>query len=253
MVDRIDKTTFSEKGYHGLLEAALGNGYSFENFSIKDDERASRVCLLRHDVDADASAALRMAEIEAALAVRSTFFFMLRSPLYNLFSRSSARAVEKILSLGHHLGLHFDASFVPEKCPSPIDSIAIEGECLSRMFQVPVNVFSLHQPSTALLQSGLDVPGWVNAYDFDEYNGFYYISDSNMEWRVDSPFVVFSRQLHSSVHLLIHPMWWVYGNCENRNTNSIWNRAIQSNFAQAQQQLLETERAYGPPRKMTIE
>lgn len=52
------------------------------------------------------------------------------------------------------------------------------------------------------------------------------------------------------IQLLIHPMWWVY---EDPNTEAVWNEVFKSNFEQTQAQLLLTERAFGPKRKLEIE
>jgi len=52
--------------------------------------------LLRHDVDVDVGAALEMAKVEKSLGVSSTYFLMLRPPVYNLMSRHNHQAVKKI-------------------------------------------------------------------------------------------------------------------------------------------------------------
>jgi len=61
----------------------------------------------------------------------------------------------------------------------------------------------------------------------------------------------FARKYFSRIQLLIHPMWWVYG--EEKTTYGVWNKVVESNFMQAQQQFLATEGAYGEARKIVIE
>src|SRR4051794_10657819 len=88
-------------GYDALLRTALDAGYAFRPFHDPGD--AARVLLLRHDIDADLGAAVALGEIEARLGVGATYFVMLRSPVYNLFSRAGDRDVRRLVDLGHDI------------------------------------------------------------------------------------------------------------------------------------------------------
>lgn len=229
--------TFTLQGYRTLLETGLNNGYTFLPFG----ESADRCCLLRHDIDASLTRALALAEIEKDLGISATYFVMLRSPVYNLFSRHNHRAVEKILSLGHFLGLHYDEGF------DSISRIDLEKETLEKMFRTQVGVVSFHQPSQGVLSNQFKVKGMLNTYDKEDMQGFHYVSDSNMDWKRETPLQIFQNKLYARLHLLIHPMWWAQereGTCEQ-----IWSHVIQENFAESEKQLLLTERAYGAERE----
>ena len=43
--------------------------------------------------------------------IQSTYFIMLRSPVYNLFSRENSEYLKKIIGFGHHIGLHYDDAY----------------------------------------------------------------------------------------------------------------------------------------------
>src|SRR4051812_6000720 len=88
------KNDFTLKGYETLLKQAVDSGYQFCSFENIDVDNSGKICYLRHDIDADVTAALKLAEIENSLGIRATYFFMLRSPVYNLFSRFNQKLVE---------------------------------------------------------------------------------------------------------------------------------------------------------------
>jgi len=89
---------FSPEGYKEMLKAALASGYNFLSFSDTARFTAEKVCLLRHDIDADLEAARDMALMESRVGVRATYFLMLRSPIYNLFGRANSQFVHQIIA-----------------------------------------------------------------------------------------------------------------------------------------------------------
>ncbi|MCP4146328.1 MAG: hypothetical protein GY757_01135, partial [bacterium] len=141
---------FSTSGYRELLEIALHSGYRFLAFHDQERFEDGRYCLLRHDVEANPGAALNLAKTEHRLGIRSTYFFMLRSPLYNLMSRCNHRTVQEILELGHWLGLHFDGGFLPDERRLE-ELVDIETGILHRLFDVEIKTVSFHQPCRKVL------------------------------------------------------------------------------------------------------
>lgn len=237
---------FSIAGYHRLLDALSARGYRTITFSELASARSSPACLLRHDVDASTDFAVRMAELEAARGVRSTYFVMVRSALYNLLSRQGCADVRRLVDFGHDVGLHFDASH-----PAAIQSgsvprqISREIEWLSSVSGRPVTAFSLHQPSDELLTQRLDVPGAVNAYALGEE--FVYVSDSNRDWRGRDVLALIAEG--KPLQILAHPMWWI---CEDPHVWDCWDSAVMQNFSRQQEWLRATERAYGPARQVRL-
>lgn len=234
-----------------MLEVALNNGYWFRAF---DDPRffdATKVCLLRHDIDADLGAALKIAQIEAQLEIRSTYFVMLRSPVYNLLARANICLLQEILALGHGLGLHYDEGFCSDNRYTTEDWVYFEREMLEKVTGSPIRVVSFHQPNEHILKGNIKLRKLINTYNKEDMMGFEYVSDSNMQWRDETPLEIFQNKIYDKLHLLIHPMWWKDG--KSVSTEDCWDHAIKANWERSQQQLLETERAFGNKRRITLE
>jgi hypothetical protein len=252
---------WSLASYGSLLAGLRDAGYRFIPFhrDLWEHENPSpdmKLCLLRHDIDTDLGAALSMARVENDLNVAATYFVMTRSPLYNLFSRCNHQHVREILAQGHHLGLHFDHGFDAGLQRSAVDQIDLEARFLEDLFEVGVSAVSFHQPGAAVLQGELSTGHRVNTYSKAQLKDFHYLSDSN---RVFAPLDTAStgpdrieswiRAAAPWIQILIHPMWWVY---QESSTEQVWNRVIESNFERTQQQLLQTERAYGARRRIQL-
>ena len=238
---------FSLKGYGRLLDHLASHGYEMIRFcDLPARSHDTARCLLRHDIDVSTDFAVRMAEFEAARQIRSTYFAMLRSPLYNALSRACTDDLRRIVALGHEVGLHFDGAYDPMQAASVETRIERELALLAEMTGTPVSAFSLHQPSEALLTRSIAVPGAVNAYTLDR-EGWQYVSDSNRDWRGRDVLGIISQR--QPLQILLHPMWWVSDSAEILDC---WDQAIVRNFERQQQQLLSTERAYGPPRRIEV-
>ena len=263
---------FNFKTYKALLANALVKGYRFIGFdSLSENKRiplsSQHLCgnndgsiLLRHDVDGDLVAALNMARLEAELGISSTYFLMWRSPCYNLMSRFGQSAAEQILAYGHQIGLHYDQGFDSDRNLSAdytVSSIEQQATWLEQFLDTTVHSISFHQPSSSLLQSGVDCGPRINTYDRFILSDFTYISDSNRifpPWNTltvnsDEHELALSNLWPSSIQLLIHPMWWYY---DKPTTNLVWDSVLQSNFRTTENQLLATERAFGNHRQFHL-
>jgi peptidoglycan/xylan/chitin deacetylase (PgdA/CDA1 family) len=241
---------FTLAAYRDMLIKALEAGYRFLRFDDPNRFVSEPVCLLRHDVDVDPGAAFQLAEIERDLGIRSTFFFMVRSPCYNLFSRANADLVELILKMGHWLGLHYDAGFKPRAIAELEDDVAQQTAMLTSQFGQTVGVVSFHQPSSEVLSGKISLSKFINTYDKEDLKGFQYVSDSNKKWRHPEPGRMMGEAVYPKLHLLIHPIWWARD--RNLPTPDCWDAGLISNFYRNQMQILETEGAFGPPRKIAL-
>ncbi len=240
---------FSPRAFDDLLRSIHGHGYRVLTFDqLKADRPAgSKVLLLRHDVDVSMDYAYAMARHEAQQGVRATYFVMLRSPLYNLWSRHAVQSLRAIVAMGHAIGLHFDASAVgPEK--SLKLWIRLEVDALEALVDAPVRAFSLHQPAPEIIAQQLEIAGLINTYHHGQMAGFHYISDSNRKWLGHEPLAALTAGF-DALHLLLHPIWWMRA---GGSVADCWDDAILLNFVRAQEQLLATERAYGPARQFRI-
>jgi UDP-N-acetylglucosamine 2-epimerase len=213
-IPRNRPTRFTYARYRGMLEELRGGDYRFLSFPEAPaalNERQPFV-LMRHDVDFDLRAALRLAEIEAEQGVRATYFFMIRTEHYQLFSREGTAAVRRILDLGHDLGLHFDCAAYPADADS--DTLAraasLEAEMLENWFGREVSIVSYHRPSAQVLSGDPAVSTPLpHTYLPLFTERVCYFADSRGQWGTagePTESESFARKL--PLHILTHPIWW---------------------------------------------
>jgi len=203
-MSRADHTAFSTKAYVALVRAFLDHGYAVRSFA--DAEPDARHLILRHDIDMSLEAAVPIAEAEAALGVSSVYFVLVRSELYNPFSPGSAAALSRIGSLGHEIGLHFDAALYTEAALE--DAAARECAMLEAITGRPVRTISFHRPHAALLgREGL-LAGRRHAYEPRFFRDMGYSSDSRGAWHHGHPLAHEAVSAGRALQLLTHPIWW---------------------------------------------
>lgn len=238
--------SYTRAAFAALLEELLESRYEFALFDHVPD--VPRVCLLRHDVDADLGAAVELGRIENRLGVRATYFCMLRSALYNVFGRGNVELVEELVSLGHAVGLHYDVGFDPPAGRTHEEAIAAEAAALRDLLVTPVRAVSFHQPASNPRTAEITTPGLVSAYDLA---GFEYFADANMDVEFERLRDVIKDGTSPRIQVLVHPIWWANDE-PSASTEDLWDRAILANVERSQRQLVSTERAYGPARSFEL-
>ena len=93
-----DQRDFSLTGYRNLIEGLVSHGYTISSF--REVATESKHLIVRHDVDMCLDAAVKIATIENQLGVAAHYFVLLRTEMYNLFSKKGLAAIESLLSLG---------------------------------------------------------------------------------------------------------------------------------------------------------
>jgi hypothetical protein len=200
---------FELNSYERMLRTGKQAGYEFISFSEIGKERSPFSCLLRHDIDSELLGCGAMLDIERSLGIQATYFLMMRSTAYNLFSVEATAVVERILRDGHRIGLHF----MGERCEGMgiervIEEVLREKCWLEQEFGIGVNSVSFHQPTQAILDAQVLVPGLINTYNAAQLTPYFYVSDTNMSWRHEHPIEIFLQGIYPRLQLLIHPMWW---------------------------------------------
>ena len=241
---------FTLSGYQELLNSAKDNGYLFTSFENINNHNGFS-CLLRHDIDADIKAALNIAQIEFDLGISSTFFFMTRSSVYNIFSIVNSEMVKDIVKLKHNIGLHFDASYVSNNKLTLNESVEIDVKFLEQQFNIKINTVSFHQPSKGILSNEVKIEKFINTYDKKYFKNIHYISDSNKVWKQEHPITLFKKKMYSKIQLLIHPMWWNTKQ-DNLSTSDVWDAVLIDNITRTQDFLHATEGAYPSPKGMGL-
>lgn len=198
---------FTYAAYQDLLSLLREGGYAVRGYH--DYETVPRCVILRHDIDNSLPQAVRLAELEAEAGVRSTYYVLLRTDFYNVFSKSGQKALARIRSLGHEIGLHFDeASYVPAlKADEIVQGVIKECELLSALLETEVSTVSMHRPSKTTLEADYDIPGIVNSYGKTFFHNFKYLSDSRRRWREPVEEIIRSGE-HARLHILTHAFWY---------------------------------------------
>ena len=205
---------FTYTSYKKLIKALRDGGYSVTDYH--DWKSLDRCVILRHDIDYDLSAAVTLGEVEREQGVKSTWFVLLTSDFYNVFSKSSSDSLKRLLDMGHTIGLHFDEArynMTGEKEEDIISLIQNEADILSRAIGQKVDVVSMHRPSRQTLEADIQIPGIVNSYSQLFFKEFKYLSDSRRHWREPVMDIVRAAANcegwgNKRLHILIHAFWY---------------------------------------------
>jgi hypothetical protein len=206
-----DGEDFTLDGYRSLLERTLA-AYPLAGFDVIADPGLAerRFCLLRHDIDVSPARALAVARIEAELGARSTYTVLLTGRFYNPFEPEVRDTLREIASLGHEIGLHFDAVWHGIEDEAELGA-AIEWQAatLGRLLGRPeIRMFSFHDTNAFTMDCKAPVyAGLWNAYAGVLQSGCDYVSDSNGYWRFRSWSEVLDRR-PERLYLLTHAEWW---------------------------------------------
>ncbi len=198
---------FTYRAYEDLLDVVGSNGYAFTDY---DYEGANRCVIMRHDVDYNLGKTIRIAEIENERKVKSTFFIMLTCDFYNVFSLSATKIVERLLSLGHDVGLHFDEMRYPDIKGKPryiSEQIALEASILSQAIGKKITKVSMHRPSKEIIDADIQIPGIINTYSSKFFRDYKYLSDSRRRWR-EPVLDIIKEKRFERLQILIHPFWY---------------------------------------------
>ena len=201
-----DDLYFSLEGFRVLLTRALSRSYRVVSFRAFEPPGEHPVLLLRHDLDGPLKGAQAMAELEAEVGVKATYFVQTAGDFYNLLSLGNRALLRRLADLGHEVGLHYDAK---RYLACGEAALASDLRLLEDLFGQPVRSASQHIPLDG------------DAFAIDRYveNDAYaprftqppmhYISDSLMAWRQATPHDLLERGI--SFQLLTHPETWIGG------------------------------------------
>ncbi|OYR39232.1 MULTISPECIES: hypothetical protein [unclassified Halorubrum] len=199
----LDGVEFTYDWYERALVWLSDHGYESSSF---EGDVGDGDLLLRHDVDLSPRKALEIGRIEADLGFRSTYFFLVSNPLYNVFDAVCRAVIDEIDALGHDVGVHFSTHQHWSRRPSPEElreRVTAERSALSLAAENVCDPVSFHCP-----------PEWVIDRTFDRLATTYeprffseatYVADSGQRWRESHPF---DTRLSERVQLLTHPGLW---------------------------------------------
>lgn len=205
-----DKYFFSDftiENYKKLLTKSLSSYVvkDFFNYSLDED-----FIILRHDVDYSVHRALRLAEVEASLGIKSTYFLLLHSEFYNLFEKDVFEKVKKIISLGHDIGLHFDSHFYGITSEIDLEErLSFEKKIIESLFNIEIKSFCFHITNPFTLACNKNsYAGLLNVFSAFFQNEIGYCSDSNGYWRFSRLEDLIINHTYKHLQINTHPGWW---------------------------------------------
>ena len=169
------------------------------------EEQGSPAVFLRHDLDVDLGAALRMARLEESLGIQATYMVMPSARLYPVSSPDSVNVLKQIRDAGHEIGVHVDYEASPANAGFS-DALTQACGLVGGLLPEPVRSFSVHRPVPEALRGPLIVAGCVNAYAAPLMES--YLSDSAGVWRAGEPLAAIGEMHGPVLQVLIHPIWW---------------------------------------------
>lgn len=198
-----DAVSFTFDWYTSLLEYFVDHGYSTVSF---EDPVSDGTILLRHDVDLSPRKAVVMARIEAELGLSSSYFFLVTSPLYNVLDGPNRQVIQRIVDLGHRVGLHFNSHQYWRSEPKMTalhERIEENRAALTIPAPETTRAVSFHCPPDWALDR--DLPGITSTYAPRVFSEITYAADSGQRWRDQG---IFDEPLPVRIQLLTHPGLW---------------------------------------------
>ena len=194
---------------------------------------------LRHDIDAELYLLDSFLNVERKKEVQATYFVMLESPFYNITSPEGRRVIKTIIDNGHFVGLHFFGE-IHAKLPlnQLVAEICRQVERLSDLVEIPIEVFSFHQPTREMLDAQLDIPGIINTYHSNTMNSLFYLTDTNQVWKPQLPKTAMTTS-SKPIQMLTHPLWWL---TDSPTPLDGWRSLLRSLSQIHAQHLIERER-----------
>jgi hypothetical protein len=203
--------TFSHEHLRFLYRSSLQRGYR-PLFFGEEVGNAGPYLLWRHDVDLDLEPVVPLARLEKEEGIRSTYFLMVRSWFYNVFSWQVADLVSQLIEVGHQVGLHCDLGVRRDRqlaIQEIEDRVARDWDILDRAFPGMISrVVSFHNPPTCVLRLGLN--RFYSTYQAKFFGEVKYLSDSNRVWRDAPPEGWFDPAKNPRLCILLHPEIWAH-------------------------------------------
>lgn len=197
---------FTISNYHKLLSFAVEH-YSFIFFN---QESKSESIILRHDLEFSVEIAMKMAQIEAYLGIKATYFVQLHSEFYNTLEKKNILQLNEIKNLGHQIGLHFDSHFWNISNEDELhEKLVFDKEILEKNLNTSIKVFSFHNNNEFTLSCRKETyGGLINVYSDYFRENYDYSSDSLGYWRFERLEDLLMQRKYDKLQVLIHDGMW---------------------------------------------
>ena len=201
------------------------------SFNDVIDNNLEEYCVIRHDVEYSLDRALKLAQLENKLNIKSTYCIQVRNNIYNAISDKNIKLVEQIKSLGHEIALHQDP-------PSGLGDYGLKEyllrdmETLNKYYNIPIRIFSYHRPKQEYLQKYFTVGDKINTngnkfFHYFKGDGLVkpedldvtYLADSNHKWKWGDPKNLNFTKV-KKLQINIHPYSWSEEGFDNFNNTA---------------------------------
>lgn len=191
--------------YRQLLNLITSHGYRFISLEFANGHHGNEyIAWLRHDVEIDLDSAQKMASVEDAVGIPSTYYICFDSPFFAEQDALLFNCVQQLKKMGRDVQPHIVLSNLSLQTAQAAAERATE--CAEK-YTLGLRSFTLHAPgaSSVDLVPLVKVP-WI--YEMIARSDTLYLSDSGCRWKWGDPFS--DRRLASGpvFQLLIHPVWW---------------------------------------------
>ena len=199
---------FTIDNYKRILQLAKEK-YKFKSFFDFESNNEKSI-ILRHDVEFSVPIALRMAEIEHSLEIKSTYFIQLHGDFYNTLEKRTLDTFRQIESLGHELALHFDAHFWEIQDEKQLERfLGIDKEVFKTFFGKYPKIFSFHNNNQFTLScKEPNYSGMINVYSPFYMKEIGYTADSTGFWRYEILEDRLKEAKDKILQILIHDGMW---------------------------------------------
>lgn len=218
--------------YEHLTRAVRGNFADFDDLLL--DPCPAKAVVMRHDVDRDIAHALKFAEFEIGLGIRSTYFLLHSAPYFD-YSSSFASQCSALIAMGHKIGLHnnaltewLNARDLGEETPPenylkrPLAFLrSIPGVCITgtslhgdlRCYKDKYSnchLFSEVPKKNTLPYGQIPLASLGLRYEANFVPRKWLVHDSGGKWSQDLFKVIeeFNNAQEGILQILVHPLWW---------------------------------------------
>jgi len=197
---------FTLNDYKILMSNFSDRGYEVKKY--EDVVPDQKHLIVRHDVDFSPKYASIVAHEEAKLDISAYYYFLVRSPFYNIFEPECHSILRQLLIDGHHIGLHFDAALYENDRAALEKSARAECDLFETILNAPITTISFHRPARELIGEKSSFAGRLHSYDPRFISDIDYCSDSGGQWKYNHPLQTKAVKTGSALQLLTHPIWW---------------------------------------------
>lgn len=190
-------------------------GFSFFSFQeFLDKKPKDKFIIMRHDIDLSLKLAVKLAELENSLGLKSTYFVRITG-VFNPFYRENLESIRKISAFGHEIGIHYDSFYMDEsdfktfflgqkKSLEIVTKEKIHGASIHKIKEVnnPDEITKLNFVESKLSELDLEYDAYSDIFIKD----IKFISDSAFKWREGCMCKHIKKK--TKLCILTHPISW---------------------------------------------